>query len=176
MASPGNLMREKEERAVAALRNLPWTSGIVGSVTRATVAPGDRFELRFAYELHLAGISPKRPFRAGVDNTDIDFQLPAALPWNIELVCVNESDAIQAARVSRQEGSLLVEELDLGLAGSEEDHARISSKQTPEHDMARMISKLVGKVWDGSRPVNRAPVERCGLGHRRGPGSEPAHR
>jgi hypothetical protein len=148
--------KEKETRAAAALGCLPWAVGIVNATVGPTPHPGARFELRFAYELHLAGIAPIRPFRAGVDGTDIDFRVPALVPWNIELLSVGESEAIGAARTTRKEGAIQSEELHLGLTGdAAEDRRRVAAKQTPEHDLRRMISKLGEKGWENkkSRPV-----------------------
>jgi hypothetical protein len=144
---------QKERRAIEALRQLSWTSGIVKAAS-ANASPGQRFELRFAYELHRAGIEPVRPFRAGVDNTDIDFRIPGAVPWNIELLSVAESEAVRGARVRYESGPVRVEQVDLGLVGhNEEDQRRVEAKQTPESELLRLISKLGEKAWEDSRPV-----------------------
>lgn len=150
---------DKHERALSALAREPWATGLVSTARRRTATRGDLFELRFTYEVFLRGLSPVRPFRAGVGTTNIDFRVPHTIPWNIELLSVNESEAISRAREADEEDGVSIETLDLGLVDDQvENERRIAAKQTPEHDMQRMVSKLGEKVSDANGQPQKFPV------------------
>ncbi len=90
--------RRKDERAATRLANVGWAQGLVHKVRKGGAAPGERFELRFGLELHLQGLTPTRPFPTGVDGTDVDFRIPGTTPWNVELLCLNESNVVASTR------------------------------------------------------------------------------
>jgi hypothetical protein len=60
------------------------------------------FEVRYAYELHRAGVTAEYEFAAGVGESTIEFRLQTTPTWLIELVSVRTSDA--AKRAIRQVG------------------------------------------------------------------------
>lgn len=55
------------------------------------------FEVRFAQELQLAGVTAEYEFRVGVGDSTVEFRLNTTPTWLIELVSVRTSDAARRA-------------------------------------------------------------------------------
>ena len=100
------------------------------------------FEMRFAHELHRAGVSAEYEYRAGVGGSTIEFRTNTSPQWLIELVSVRTSDA--AKRATRQTG-LIYEQL---LASTREDPAR-----SEEAEMITAEQKIGEKVFADNRPT-----------------------
>lgn len=127
------------------LRSQPWAKRLV----RRAVQMGDEptmFELRFGFELHLAGLSPRYE-SPGLDSSTVDFGLYGTPAWNIELVSPQVSDAISDATVLETLPSgLRTETLVLGFGHG-------NPKQTIAHDLFRLQRSILNKVHDGKKPT-----------------------
>lgn len=133
------------------LSNLPWAADLVSNL-RNSGGPRKRenrpfmFEARFAYELHLAGLTPIYEYDAGVGGSSIDFFIPGDCPWLIELVCIEETILLEVATHT--------EELETGgearflmLDGSAKDQ-----RLTEAGEMIKFQEKLYEKVWRHGKP------------------------
>jgi hypothetical protein len=150
---------EKNRRALELLKHVSWARRLANEVQKDDPTQGILFELRFAYEIERLRLVPEYEHKTGVDDTSVDFRLAASsdVPaWNVELVSLDRSKAVEKATISDEGSGLHVEILDLGLPGDPcEDARRIHNKQTVEHEMLRAISALEKKVYDAKkqRPI-----------------------
>jgi len=122
-------LREKQqtERAIAKLSTVAWARPMLTRLHAAGGIKADTmplmFEVRFAYELHRAGVTAEYEFAAGVGDSTIEFRLHTNPPWLVELVSIRPSEA--AKRAIRKLG-LIYEQLltatptDPGRSGSGE--------------------------------------------------------
>lgn len=152
--------REKNRRALEVLAPLRWAKRLVKDSQQDNPKQGILFELRFAYELARLGLVPEYEHATGVEGTSVDFRIAAKAgepSWNIELVSIERSDAVEKATiVEEHRPGIRIETLDLGLGGESRDDAeRIVNKQTPEHEMLRVIGALERKCFDSKkqRPI-----------------------
>src|SRR5712692_1244714 len=103
---------QRTERAIAELSTVSWASPLLARLSRAGGITNENmplmFEVRFAQELHRAGVTAEYEFHAGVGDSSVEFRLDTTPTWLIELVSVRASDA--AKRAIRQVG-LIYEQL-----------------------------------------------------------------
>lgn len=96
----------RTERALARLAEVSWAQPVIARLDRAGGMKSENmplmFEVRFADELHRAGVSATYEYRAGVGDSTVEFRLNTTPPWLIELVSIRASDA--AKRAMRQFG------------------------------------------------------------------------
>jgi hypothetical protein len=101
------------KRAMEALAKVPWAKPVLARLRRAGgIKPENMplmFEVRFAEELHRAGVTAEYEFPAGVGKSTVEFRLNTKPTWLIELVSIRTSDA--ARRATRQIGPLCHEQL-----------------------------------------------------------------
>jgi hypothetical protein len=105
------------------------------------------FEVRFAEELHRAGVTAEYEFPAGVGKSTVEFRLNTEPTWLIELVSVRTSDA--ARRATRQIKPLYYEQL---FRLTPEDPGR-----SEEGEMITAEQKIGEKVFSGGRPTKFPP-------------------
>jgi hypothetical protein len=147
--------RERNERALARLRLLPWAHGLVARVDALGITPeadDTLFELRYAHDVVLAGVAAVYEHRTGVGNSRVDFELLGVTRWLVELVSIRESDAAKAATTTETLGPGVT------LSGMTlaQDVARVDpmkAKQTPQHELLRVVNKIGEKVYDGKKPI-----------------------
>lgn len=104
-----NYLSLKEEEycqsLVSEMENVQWAKPLIKKIKSKGISRDAKpllFELRFAAELDGLQIypKPKYEFQAGVGDTDVDFMVQAGdFQWLIELVCVEESDAVKAVTI-----------------------------------------------------------------------------
>ncbi|MES1206010.1 MAG: hypothetical protein ABUS79_08730 [Pseudomonadota bacterium] len=147
--------RERNERALKALRPLGWSRGLVARVDALGISPSaddTLFELRYAHDLARARVAPLYEHRTGVGNSTVDFKLPGTIPWLVELVSIRESDAMRAATVKDAIApGIQTETLFLSSTAGLTDPSR--AKQTQQHELLRVVHKLGEKVYDGKKPI-----------------------
>jgi hypothetical protein len=147
--------RERNERALEALGPAPWARGLIARVRKlgVTLAADDTlFELRYAHDLARARVAPEYEHRTGVGNSTVDFKLPGAVPWLVELVSIRESDAMKAA-TSRETHASGIRTETLLLSSTTEILDTSKKKQTQQHELLRVVHKLGEKVYDGAKPI-----------------------
>src|SRR5438876_9617268 len=92
---------EFTQRAMDALANVVWAKPLLRRVAAAgglvASAMPLLFEVRFAYELHRAGTAPEYEYTAGVEQSTVEFRIPAALEWFVELVSIRVSEPAKSA-------------------------------------------------------------------------------
>jgi len=91
----------RTERAIAALSAVVWAAPLLTRLNNAGGIKSENmplmFEVRFAHELHHAGITAEYEYSAGVGNSTVEFRLHTTPTWLIELVSVRTSDAAKCA-------------------------------------------------------------------------------
>jgi hypothetical protein len=137
---------DRTQRAIDELSTVPWAKPLL---LRLEDAGGLRsknmplmFEVRFAHELHRAGVSAAYEYPAGVGDSTVEFRTNTSPSWLIELVSVRTSNA--AKRAIRQTG-LIYEQL---LAPTPEDPAR-----SEEAEMITAEQKIGEKVFADGKPT-----------------------
>ena len=137
---------QRTERAIAALSTSPWTHPLLARLEVAGGIKSDNmplmFEVRFAQELQLAGVTAEYEYRAGVGDSTVEFRLDTTPTWLIELVSVRTSDA--ARRATRKIG-MIYEQL---LRPAPEDPGR-----SEEGEMITTEQKIGEKVFSDGRPT-----------------------
>lgn len=138
------------ERAIAALSTNPWARPLLARLEAAGGIKSDNmplmFEVRFAQELQLAGVTAEYEFRAGVGDSTVEFRLNTTPTWLIELVSVRTSDA--ARRATRKTG-MIYEQL---LRPTPEDPGR-----SEEGEMITAEQKIGEKVFSGGKSTKFPP-------------------
>jgi hypothetical protein len=134
-----------------ALAKVPWAKPVLARLRRAGgIKPENMplmFEVRFADELHRAGVTAEYEFRAGVGKSTVEFRLNTEPTWLIELVSVRTSDA--ARRATRQIGQLYYEQL---FYPTPKDPGR-----SEEGEMITAQQKIGEKVFSRGRPTKFPP-------------------
>lgn len=91
----------RTERAIAALGAVVWAAPLLTRLNNAGGIKSENmplmFEVRFAHELHQAGITAEYEYSAGVGDSTVEFRLHTIPTWLIELVSVRTSDAAKRA-------------------------------------------------------------------------------
>jgi hypothetical protein len=146
---------ERNRRALATLRPLPWAKGLVAGIDRTGItekADDFLFELRYAHDAARAGLTPEYECAAGVNGSTVDFKFPGTRPWLVELVSVRQSvHARSATTIEIDEPGVTLSSMSLHSARATDDPAR--AKGTPQHELLRVVHKIGEKVWDGKRPI-----------------------
>lgn len=145
-----NVLTTKEadytRRAIDALRTVSWArpllSGLESSGGLTSVNMPLLFEVRFAYELHLAGSTAEYEFPAGVGESTVDFRIFGSREWLIELVSIRESRALQ--RATQQLGPVYQRVLTSGAS---------DPAQSEEAEMITALGKVGEKVFAGGAPT-----------------------
>ena len=137
---------------VAELSMVEWAQPLL---TRLSTAGGIKpenmplmFEVRFAHELHRAGVVAEYEFPAGVGNSTVEFRLHTNPPWLIELVSVRTSDA--AKRAIRKVGIIYEQQL----SPMFDDPGR-----SAEGEMITAEQKIGEKVFANGRPTKFPPLD-----------------
>jgi hypothetical protein len=138
------------QQIAESLKDLSWTKLLLQRLIEAggVSNPNSRphlFELRFAAELARSGAAIDYEYRAGVDNTTVEFRVVTpSSEWLIELVSLGVSRPVRDA--TKLKGDLWFREL----SSDAED-----CRQTEEREMVLAQEKIVQKVfdWRRQRPV-----------------------
>ena len=92
---------ESKKRAISGLRTVPWAGPLLDRFReKGGECPHNRdlmFEIRFAFELHRAGVTAQYEYRSGVGTSTVDFRVPGDPDWLIELVSIRPSEAMKRA-------------------------------------------------------------------------------
>jgi hypothetical protein len=74
---------QRTERAIRELSEVIWARPVLDRLKRAGGIKSDNmplmFEVRFAHELYLAGVTAEYEFRAGDDDSTVEFRLNTTL-------------------------------------------------------------------------------------------------
>lgn len=134
------------ERILPILREIPWAAPVVHRIASAGGIMAENkplfFEARFAYELHLVGISATYEHRAGVGDSTVDFLLHTTPPWLVELVSLRATKASQ--RAIRRRGEIYEQSLTTDAS---------DPAQSEEAEMITAEQKITEKVFANGRPV-----------------------
>jgi len=106
------------------------------------------FEVRFAHEIQLAGVSAEYEFHAGVGNSTVEFRLNTTPMWLIELVSVRTSDA--ARRATRKTGMVYEQ----SIQPTPEDPGRSEAGE-----MITAEQKIGEKVFADGKPTKFPPLD-----------------
>jgi len=138
------------QSAMDALQNVPWAKPLLSRVAgagglKATNMPL-LFEVRFAYEVHLAGAIAEYEYAAGVGDSTVDFRIQGERDWLVELVSLRETEALKRATQSTAiaEGVEMTETL---LTTGQAD------KQTEEDEMVTAQGKIGKKAFLDEKPT-----------------------
>src|SRR5712691_5060921 len=92
---------EHTQRAIEALQPVPWAAPLLKRVNDAgDLQPEHKplmFEVRFAFELHRAGVFAQYGYPTGVGGSSVDFRVPGSTEWLIEIVSIRASDGVRRA-------------------------------------------------------------------------------
>jgi len=142
----------RTERAIAELSAVPWARPILARLEDAGGIKSENmplmFEVRFAQELHRAGVTAEYEYPAGVGDSTIELRLHTTPTWLIELVSVRTSDA--AKRAVRKVG-MIYEQL---LAHTPEDPGRSEGGE-----MITAEQKIGEKAFADGRPTKFPPLD-----------------
>ncbi|HEU0297855.1 MAG TPA: hypothetical protein VFR37_00330 [Longimicrobium sp.] len=100
------------------------------------------FEVRYAYELHRAGVTAEYEYSAGIGKSSVDFRLAGTPEWLIECVSIRASKG--AKRAMRQRGEIYEQHF---TSRHPDPH------QTPEGEMVRAGELIAEKVLSRGRPT-----------------------
>lgn len=132
--------------AIGVLGTLPWAQSLLRRVHAAGgITSANKpllFEVRFALELHRAGVIPDYEYPAGVGDSTVDFRVPGSVEWLIEVVSIGASNAVK--RATHQRG-LIYEQL---LSTGASDPA-----QSGEGEMITAEQKIGEKVFASDGPT-----------------------
>jgi hypothetical protein len=133
-------------KAIEVLKGVEWAQPVLGRLQQAGGHKSENmplmFEVRFAYELHRAGEVADYEYNAGVGESTVEFRIPGAVSWLVELVSVRTS---QAAKKSVTRHGSIYEQV---LSTDAEDAA-----QTPEAEMITAEQKIGEKVFTNGVPT-----------------------
>jgi len=108
------------------------------------------FEVRYAYELHRAGIVAEYEHAAGIGDSTVDFCIHGERDWLVELVSLRETEALKRGMRSEEisEGVVIAEHL-LATGGADQ--------QSEEDEMIKAMFKIGQKVYLDGKP-SKFPV------------------
>ena len=136
----------RTQRAIAELSAVDWAHPLLARLERAGGLTRENmplmFEVRYAQELHRAGVTARYEFPAGVGDSTVEFRLDTDPAWLVELVSVRTSDAVK--RATRQVG-LTYEQL---LRRTPEDPG-----MSEEAEMITAEQKIGEKVFADGKPT-----------------------
>lgn len=142
---------ELTRRAIEALAGVEWARPLLRRVAEAGgVVPAAMpllFEVRFAYALHRCGRTAQYEYGAGVGGSTIEFRIPGARDWLVELASVRESEAAKAA--TRQRGPLYEQALITPPPGA----PRAVAERSSEAQMIKAQEKIGVKVFAKGQPT-----------------------
>ena len=132
------------------LQNLPWAQPIVGGINDnggLRRENKDRlFELRFAYALHRAGITPRYEIPGEAKST-IDFGFAyRSRPWAVELLRLGETQAVKAATGHS------IDEYGVAWSGRTLSTVAEDPKRSTEGETLKAVQRICQKCEKGSRP------------------------
>jgi hypothetical protein len=134
------------QRAIDALRGVQWAEPLLARLDKnGGVIQANKpllFEVRFAFELHVAGLTADYEFSAGVGDSTVDFFVPGPVNWLIEIVSVGVSQAVQ--RATRKAGLIYVQHL---------SSDSVDCAQSEEAEMITAEQKIGEKVMSNGVPV-----------------------
>jgi hypothetical protein len=105
------------------------------------------FEVRFAFELHRAGVVAQYEYPTGIGDSSVDFRIPGSPEWLIEIVSIRASDAVK--RATCQSG--IVYEFQMSTSDS-------NPRQRPEGELIRVEEKIAEKVQARDGSPTKFPV------------------
>src|SRR5438105_811464 len=144
----------RTEKVIAELSGVIWAIPLLSRLHNAGGIKSENmplmFEVRFAHELYLAGVTAQYEYPAGVGDSTVEFRTQTSPAWLIELVSVCTSDA--AKRAIRQVG-LIYEQL---LSPTPNDPA-----QGEEAEMITAEQKIGEKVFANGKPTKFPPIGDC---------------
>ncbi len=129
------------EKAINTLKNISWAKPVIIRLEQAGGIKSENmplmFEVRFAYELHRAGIVAEYEYNAGVGDSTVEFRISgSSVTWLFELVSIRTS---QAAKKAITQHGLVHRQI---LSTNAED-----KKQSPEGEMIIAQQKIGEKVF-----------------------------
>ena len=148
---------EYTERAIKELNDISWARPVLDRLHQAGGMKSENmplmFEVRFAYELHLAGKKAEYEYRAGVGNSTVEFYIQGEVSWLIELVSIRTS---KAAKEAIKKTGLQYKQV--FYTNSE------NNKQSEEAEMILAEQKIGEKVFSGKSPT-KFPVPKNKVYH-----------
>jgi hypothetical protein len=145
---------EYTQRAIDALQRVAWARSLLhrveteGGLTSANMPL--LFEVRFAYELHLAGVTADYEHATGIGDSTVDFRIQGKREWLVELVSLRETEALKKG--TRQSGQFFESILITGGVG----------KQSEEDEMMTAQGKIGEKVFQNGKP-SKFPLQSAAM-------------
>lgn len=143
---------EYTKRAISELQSVEWAKPLLNLVAERGGLKSDNmpilFEVRYAYELYLNGLSAVYEYNAGVNDSTVEFMIKNDFAtWLIELVSIRASQATKKA--VRQTG-LIYEQI---LSSDAADKA-----QSEEAEMITAEQKIGEKVFANGESTKFPPA------------------
>jgi hypothetical protein len=121
--------------AMDALQSVPWAVPLIRVAQAHDLLTAENkplmFEVRFAFELHCAGVIAQYEYPTGIGGSSVDFRIPGSPEWLIEIVSIRAGDAVK--RATCQTG--IVYEFQMSTSDS-------NARQRPEGELIRGFCQL----------------------------------
>lgn len=144
--------KARTECAIEDLSTISWAQPLLSRLSNSGGISSENmplmFEVRFAHELHLAGVTAEYEYHGGVGGSTIEFRLNTTPTWLIELVSVRPSDATKRAT---QKIGEIYEQL---LVPTSDDPGR-----SEPGEMITVQQKIGEKVFSGGAPTKFPPLD-----------------
>ncbi len=141
---------EYTERAMIALENVGWAKPLLDRVATVGGLKSANmpllFEVRFAFELHLAGATADYEYGTGVGDSSVDFRIHGEREWLVELVSLRETQALKRGTQSQSLSKTVQISESLLLTGA-------ADKQSEEDEMITALGKIGKKVFLDGNPT-----------------------
>lgn len=137
--------------AMDALQSVPWAAPLLHAAQARDLLNAENkplmFEVRFAFELHCAGMIAEYEYPTGVGGSSVDFRVLGSPQWLIEIVSIRASDAVK--RATRHSG--IVHEFQMSTSDS-------NLRQRPEGELIRVEEKIGEKAQAKDGSPTKFPV------------------
>lgn len=145
---------EYTKRAMDELQAVDWAKPLLSRVAAGGGLNSANmpllFEVRYAYDLHLAGARADYEHATGVGDSCVDFRIHGDREWLVELVSLRETQALRRGiRSEWLSKDLLVSESVLKTGGADQ--------QSEEDDMITAMGKIGEKAFLNGKP-SKFPV------------------
>lgn len=152
---------ERMRIVLAELKQVLWSKPLLNTVEKrggiTLENQAHLLEARIAHELHRHGVVPDIEYKAGAGESRVDFRIPGAPQFLVEVVSIRASEGVRAA--TRKRGAFIEFDLstrNLVIPGRE--------RESEESEAVVVQQKLVEKVYADEK-VTKFPPRQKGVYH-----------
>ncbi len=147
------------EAIIAESKDVAWAAPILAKIEEGGGLTGVNmpwfFELRFGYALRRAGIDPKHEIPGEGDST-LDFGFEhGGKAWNVELLRLEETDAVKAATTICVDADGTEWTTRILRTGQDEQ------KQSSEGETLKAVERICQKLENGGKPHKFPPADKA---------------